>query len=110
MRRRAFLQWLAAGAAALGATGEIDYERALWVPGQKTIFLPAETIFQPTPQMVDRILAAHGIGVPRYHLTVAGRGTMFFDDRWRPISGVGTDHKPLVGDELARFKQQLWRA
>lgn len=108
MDRRSFLSYLAAGAAALGSGVEIDYERALWVPGAKTIFLPAESVFVPTPEMVDRVLAAHGIGVPRYHLTVSGRGTVFFDKQWRPISGADVAMNPLVGAELAAFQRKLW--
>lgn len=37
LNRRAFLQLFSAGVAAL----TLDPERLLWVPGEKTIFLPA---------------------------------------------------------------------
>ncbi len=42
MNRRAFLARLGFGtvAAAAAATGVIDIEKLLWVPGEKTIFLP----------------------------------------------------------------------
>ncbi len=42
MNRRGFLKWLAAGTAAIVGAGEIDVDRLLWVPGEKTIFLPPE--------------------------------------------------------------------
>jgi hypothetical protein len=46
VNRRAFLQRLGFGtvAAAATATGAIDIERLLWVPGEKTIFIPTPTI------------------------------------------------------------------
>lgn len=44
MNRRAFLERLGFGtvaaAAAAAATGVLDIERLLWIPGEKTIFLP----------------------------------------------------------------------
>jgi hypothetical protein len=40
MKRRAFLQLFGAGAAAFA----LDPERLLWVPGQKSIFLPPKQI------------------------------------------------------------------
>lgn len=46
MNRRGFLQTL--GAALVGAT--LDPERLLWVPGQKTIFLPP---VQPIVTTID---------------------------------------------------------
>ena len=45
INRRSFLAALAAGVAALA----LDPEKAPWVPGQKTIFLPAQTIYDPAP-------------------------------------------------------------
>ena len=41
MDRRSFLSLF--GAAAIGAT--LDPEKLLWIPGQKTIFLPSATSF-----------------------------------------------------------------
>lgn len=48
MNRRSFLRVLGLGAAgaAVGAL-ELDPERALWVPGQKTFFLPEPRIGMP---------------------------------------------------------------
>lgn len=43
MNRRSFLRLLAIGAIA----ETVDVERLLWIPGQKTIFLP-ETIYHPS--------------------------------------------------------------
>jgi len=38
MNRRSFLQLLAAGA--IGSTFDYDLDKLLWIPGQKTIFIP----------------------------------------------------------------------
>lgn len=40
MARRQFLQWLLRGAAGASVAVTFDVERLLWVPGQKTVFLP----------------------------------------------------------------------
>ncbi len=61
--RRAFLRRLGFGTvvAAAAANGVLDIERLLWVPGEKTIFLPSikETVvcgnyFAITPDWVTR--------------------------------------------------------
>lgn len=44
MNRRGFLKLLGYGAAGAVAAQELDLDRLLWVPGEKTIFLPA---FEP---------------------------------------------------------------
>lgn len=92
MNRRAFLKFLAAGSAVLGAGAEIDYERLLWVPGQQKIFLP--TVEAPTPAEVDAVLAMHGVEVPRYSMLTwlePGRSdekiTLLFDKAWRLTNG-----------------------
>jgi hypothetical protein len=51
MKRRAFLATLAAAAAGLA----LDPERALWVPGAKTIFLPT-----PPPTVVSPVALTRG--------------------------------------------------
>lgn len=45
MKRREFFKWLAAGAATIVGASEVDIDRLLWVPGEKTIFLPPEKTF-----------------------------------------------------------------
>lgn len=49
MDRRAFLRRLGFGtvAAAAAATGVLDLERLLWVPGEKTIFVPPPPTIEP---------------------------------------------------------------
>lgn len=47
MDRRAFLRRFGLGAAAVVTTAVLDPERMLWVPGQKTVFLPPVTRFKP---------------------------------------------------------------
>ncbi len=42
MNRRAFLGWLGGTAAGVAAASALDVERLLWVPGEKTIFLPPD--------------------------------------------------------------------
>ena len=95
--RRGFLQRMASAAIALGAAGEIDYDKLLWVPGHRSFFLPSDApIVIPDAQTIDRILTAHnplGAGMPRYTLTIAGRGTFMFDEHWKLLSGreIGRD-------------------
>lgn len=50
MKRRDFLKFLLASAAA----EYVDYEKLLWVPGEKKIFLPSE-------------LPLHLYGIPYHH-------------------------------------------
>ena len=63
MDRRSFLSLF--GAAAIGAT--LDPEKLLWIPGQKTIFLPSATSFAmirdydiKTDQFRHRLKVLHG--------------------------------------------------
>jgi len=68
MNRRSFLQIL--GAAAAGAV--LDPERLLWVPGQKTIILPAVQRFEGralTLKMLEdamRSIAMRGVAMDQY--------------------------------------------
>lgn len=91
MNRRDFFLWMAGASAAIGVGAEIDYDKLLWVPGAKTVFLPSETsIIVPDARTVDRVLAAHGVTMPRYHMTLRGRedaGTYLFDENWNLMSG-----------------------
>lgn len=92
MNRRDFFKWLGAAGASLAAAGEFDLERLLWVPGHKTIFLPTVTI--PEPALVDKVLAAHGVRVPRYTITTREVGTMLFDKDWQLLNGKELMAKP----------------
>lgn len=48
MKRRDFFKYLTgAGAALVIGAGEVDIDRILWVPGEKTIFLPPQRIIIP---------------------------------------------------------------
>ena len=51
--RRGFIQTLAASAAAAAAYEVIDPERLLWVPGQKTIFMPPVKRFERADLIVS---------------------------------------------------------
>lgn len=42
MRRRSFFKWLATAAATVVGSQDLDLDRLLWVPGEKTFFLPPE--------------------------------------------------------------------
>ena len=63
MNRRGFLQTLAAGLAGTVAAHTLDLERLLWVPGEKSIFIPSGEIFSGnqfvTPAWVTREVARH---------------------------------------------------
>ncbi len=54
MNRRTFLTRLGFGtvAAAAAATGAIDIERLLWVPSEKTIFIPSPQTIAPLGEML----------------------------------------------------------
>jgi len=41
MNRRAFLGWLTGTAAGVAAAPFLDLDRLLWLPGEKTIFIPS---------------------------------------------------------------------
>jgi len=68
MNRRAFLQVLAATAA--GAV--LDPELLLWVPGQKTIFLPP-VVTPAAPIVFDSISIASTMFQLGDHIEIAGR-------------------------------------
>lgn len=40
MNRRSFLKWLGGTAAGVAAAHTLDLDKLLWVPGEKTIFIP----------------------------------------------------------------------
>ena len=40
MKRRTFLAWLTGTAAGVAAAATLDLDKLLWIPGEKTIFLP----------------------------------------------------------------------
>lgn len=41
MNRRAFLSWLGGTAAGVALAPTLDLDKLLWIPGEKTIFLPS---------------------------------------------------------------------
>ena len=49
MNRRRFL----GSSAALLAAGMVDPERLLWVPGQRTIFIPPQVTLSPTNEFIS---------------------------------------------------------
>lgn len=55
MRRRDFLKWIGAGAVLVGGAAEVDMDRILWVPGEKTIFLPSTKVFLPGEDVVRQL-------------------------------------------------------
>lgn len=67
MNRRLFIQTILGSVAAAAVASELDPERLLWVPGSKTIFLPApktvetaELIQQPTVAVLEEIAGSGG--------------------------------------------------
>jgi hypothetical protein len=65
MNRRAFLHALGFGtvAAAAAATSVLDLERLLWVPGEKTIFIPTVPITFHARLGLPRMAARHEAAV-----------------------------------------------
>lgn len=85
--RRGFLGLLGASVAATAAQLELDPERALWVPGQKTIFLPPET---PRLATQDEVAFYQDGKVHplRYRMDIADGEdivAMHFTDGWRYV-------------------------
>lgn len=121
MDRRAFLKRLGFSTAAAAATAiaartgnwSIDYEKALWLPGQKAIVDLAgpRLIENVTDAQFNTVMQAHGkIGLPRY--TIAFRyhgdeGYVHFDDQWRALDGSGRMGRltPAYLDRLTRDMQ-----
>jgi len=88
MTRRGFLGRIAAGVAAAAVAGtEFDLERALWVPGAKTIFLP-EPVVAPTPAMIAAITAPNPSLFGGHVWTLTNlNGEYDFDHKWHLIGG-----------------------
>ena len=87
--RRGFLGLLGSSVAATAAALELDPERALWVPGKKTFFLPTKEVRLATPKEVDRFLSRGGMD-ERYRLDVAsnrmgeaGHTSLYFNEGWQ---------------------------
>lgn len=69
MNRRSFLQLLSTGALGAVIAPELDLERLLWVPGQKTIFLPSATLgtFDPIFYTNEALrILANSLGMCRF--------------------------------------------
>ena len=84
MRRRDFLQILLGSAAA----SYIDYEKLLWIPGEKTIFIPAA---QPTFRFLtmQEIVALELERVAPHLRTMFERDDMFYKHITnREVSGI----------------------
>jgi hypothetical protein len=91
--RRGFLGLLGATVAATAAQLELDPERALWVPGQKTIFLPPKTPRLATADEVQQF-NDHTLDAVRYALDVArgdGFTRLHFAEGWRFVRAERSD-------------------
>lgn len=77
MNRRAFLAWLGGTAAGVAAAHTLDLDKLLWVPGEKTIFLPTEsnalfvTVSEVTRELA-RLLRPRLPVAPRFALAQLG--------------------------------------
>jgi hypothetical protein len=87
--RRGFLGLLGTTVAATAAALELDPEKLLWVPGRKTIFLPAKEVHLATSAEVERFLHPEQMG-ERYRLDVAsnrlgeaGHTSLYFNQGWQ---------------------------
>lgn len=95
--RRGFLGALAASVAATAAALELDPERALWLPGKKTIFLPPKDVRIASPAET-KLYEDEDHGIPprfdhRFRMDVTSRGrgghtSLYFDDRWALVKAV----------------------
>lgn len=131
MTRRGFLKRLGIGAGAFvtsaalakeaealfGVSGEIDYERALWLPGTKSIVdLGAQAIVVPDDATVSRVLEAHGrVGLPRFVIETRGRrcgeSRIYYDSAWNAVKGTVANGaaaiRPLTAGELDQITADM---
>jgi hypothetical protein len=100
VNRRAFLSTLLAGSAGL----VLDPERLLWVPGQKTIFLPSPIAPVDWSAWTTIAIAYDGIGRPEVYVNGSSRllpadreqalgwfSQVSGEPSWARIVRVGTD-------------------
>jgi hypothetical protein len=118
MNRRNFLTALGLGAAGL----VLDPERLLWVPGQKTIFLPPTTILAPPAISLEEIRITEGRWVDnpfepeaagRYVVAVRdglyGRTRRYeFDSRWRPLHATSPAEINRIYHETGIMPPRGW--
>lgn len=108
MNRRGFIARLAAGVAAittasvfssedkqnllytLESQGIADPEEALWIPGEKEIFLPGEGELQIVAPTMP-LFAPGRIIRPSSVIVTLGDGTKEFYNRNQPLTGAGSD-------------------
>lgn len=117
MNRRSFLTRLGAAAAGALALTIDDPERLLWVPGQKTFFLPPEkpalltdvadvqrqyNQFRSTEAEVVRQQLKTGIGV---HEVYTGVGVCMFDKDWNLLTVRG---EQVTVEQAARLQAQKY--
>lgn len=130
MTRRSFLKRLGIGAGAFvtsaalakeaealyGVSGEIDYERALWLPGTKSIVdLGAQPILIPDDATVSKVLADHGkLGLPRFKIetrgAAVGESSIWYDAYWNAVTGSlsrGVRVHQMTREELAAHSADL---
>jgi hypothetical protein len=92
MNRRSFLTRLVTGAASLAVaqvleSATLDPEKLLWVPGEKSFFLPPEKTFS-TYSEADQLALERAIGVLRFYDNGARPRAVSFN-RWRPDQSLG---------------------
>lgn len=116
--RRSFLTRLAAGAAAALAATQLDPDKLLWIPGQKTFFLPPEKRLVHGTEAVselsrreqttiaDAIERKTGIQNPARYRLSNNAGHFEFDDRWTMLKANG---KTVTIDEAARYHATLFQ-
>jgi hypothetical protein len=102
MDRRSFLTRLVTGAASLAVaqvleSATLDPEKLLWVPGEKSFFLPPEKTFS-TYSEADQLALERAIGVLR-----------FYDNSTRPRAGLVQPLAagPVIGATVRRSPQGL---
>lgn len=129
--RRGFLKLLAGAAASAAALVIDDPERALWVPGQKSIFLPPEnrmTVEAATDADLLRFFPGQEVhrfsdlrwqavdpGAPGgpFLVTVGGRegddSTVRFDSKWQPIDGWFRNGRQMTERERVEVAHKMAR-
>lgn len=134
--RRGFLATLAGAIASAAALGIDDPEKLLWVPGQKTIFIPEPPptiVLPPEPKPLATLFEIGGpiyengprlyspdlYSRDRYRITTGGKDVVF-DSNWKPTQGWDRRERRAFTDEeraqLARdmadtrtFDMRQWR-
>lgn len=94
MDRRSFLRALLTGAAGAIAAHELDLDRLLWVPGERTFFLPSPSPDLNTSLLTTDIITREALRILERNLTFANCVNRSYDARSYQTGTTLTIRKP----------------